>query len=342
MAQILHGSPVNILTHLTGSPIVVEVEYPGGGEIIEASLHRPEDGGRHGALVAVVGVTPAGRKDPRIVNLGDAFARAGYVVLIPDFKNLMRYRVSPKDVDATVASFQYLWSREFVDKSRVGMMGFCVGGALVTLAAEDPRINEKVRFITVMDGYYDILDMIQAMTTDSYTYKNETVLWSPLEEDVNTLAGSLIDCLPDEQDQIILKQMFGAGEESSAVNLRELSPSGKAMYELLTNRDPSKVGELASKLDPGVLSALESLSPSSHIAQLCTDVLIIHDIDDPDIPYVESLKLADAIHGRLGNHLLLTRMFYHVDTELPSNPILTIYEAVRFYTFLYHNLNELR
>jgi len=125
-----------------------------------------------------------------------------------------------------------------------------------------------------------------------------------------------------------------------------LSPSGQAMYELLSNRDPERAGALWAQLDPQTQQTLASLSPSTRINQLQAKVAIIHGFADPYIPSVESYKLADAIKDDNKAYFRIFYQFSHVDpNELfkvrLSNLHNIISEAAGFYLYLYHTLYQL-
>ena len=48
-----------------------------------ADVYAPAGGGKRGAVLLFMGVNPAGKDDPRVVNLANGLARAGMVVMIP-------------------------------------------------------------------------------------------------------------------------------------------------------------------------------------------------------------------------------------------------------------------
>ena len=52
-------------------------------------------------------------------------------------------------------AFGLLASRPEVDPQRVGIAGFSVGGSLAVLAAADPRIAERVRFVNAFGAFGD-------------------------------------------------------------------------------------------------------------------------------------------------------------------------------------------
>ena len=323
--------------------LITEITYPYGNRTITADLYRPSDQRQHHGMILGHGAFEEGKDDWRMKLIGKSLARAGYVTLIPHLENLARLRLHQDDVDALVVSFQYLLRQEFIN-GKVGMTGFCLSAPLVLLAAEEPSISQDVAVISSWGGYYNIEDWIQAVITEHYTYQGETKPW---KADL-TLTGEvfhwLTELLPSSSDTVYIKEMLRGNSLDSAKG--NLSPSGQAMYELLTNRDPEQADTLWAGLDPQTQQTLVSLSPSMKINQLQTKVVIIHAFADPYIPSVESRKLADAIKDENRVYFRIFHQFSHVDpnelfkVKLSNLPNI-IFEAAGFYLYIYHTLYQL-
>ena len=66
-------------------------------------------------MIIYLGVLPAGREDPRLVRLGDGFARIGIVTLIPESPNLKAGKISEEEIEELIAAFDLLSELEYVD-----------------------------------------------------------------------------------------------------------------------------------------------------------------------------------------------------------------------------------
>ena len=323
--------------------LVSEITYPCGNRTITADLYRPDDQRQHPGMILGHGAFKEGKDDWRMRLIGKSLARAGYVTLIPHLENLARLRLHQDDVDALVTSFQYL-SRQKVIKGRVGMAGFCLSAPLVLLAAEEPSISHDVAVISSWGGYYDIKDWVQAVITEHCAYQGETKPWRPDLALAKEVPNWLIELLPSSSDRVHIEEMLSGSSLGLAKD--NLSPSGQAMYELITNRDPERAGALWARLDPKTQQTLANLSPSTRINQLQTKVVIIHGFADPIVPSVESYKLADAIEDENKAYFRVFHQFSHVDpNELfkvrPSNLHNIIFESIGFYSYIYHILYQL-
>ena len=80
-------------------------------------------------------------------------------------------------MQAVADAFSYLASRPaLVPQGRAGIAGFSYGAGPVLLAALNPEIRHKVRFIVTMGGYYDLRSLITYFTTGYYR-DPQTVQW---------------------------------------------------------------------------------------------------------------------------------------------------------------------
>jgi hypothetical protein len=126
-----------------------------------------------------------------------------------------------------------------------------------------------------------------------------------------------LDLVRDSRDQEILETagrgLLGGTMRNHAVPTDELTPWGAALYALLMNEDPERVGPLIAHLDPRVRERIAFLSPSRVIDRLRSHLIIIHGREDDYIPYTESLRLAAAAPIQERVHLAITRLILHVD-----------------------------
>ena len=125
----------NPVRALTREPIVERVPITGVDGSGVAEIYRPGTPGRHPGVVASLGVLPRGVTDPRVAMLGEAFARAGFVVLLHWSPACRDLRMDPADVQPLVDDIDMFLARRDVDPGRSGLFGVCVGGSLSLIAA---------------------------------------------------------------------------------------------------------------------------------------------------------------------------------------------------------------
>jgi carboxymethylenebutenolidase len=136
------------------SPAPKTISYPSGTETVSAYLALPEGAGRKPAIVVIQEWW--GLND-FIRGKADEFARKGYVALAVDLyrgkvatdadtaHQLMRGLPEDRAVRDLRAAFEYLRSRGDVEATRIGSIGWCMGGGYsLALALAEPKLAGSV------------------------------------------------------------------------------------------------------------------------------------------------------------------------------------------------------
>ena len=308
---------VKPLEWFTPTPIVEQVTFPIPGGTGEGDLYRPPGEGPYAAALLFLGVAPAGPTDSRVTNLGKALARSNMVTLFYWSPLMMDSRMEPEDVDNLVAAFQFLASREYVDPSRVGMGGFCVGASFVLMAAADESIRDQVAFVNAFGPYFDMEDLAKAIASKSAFYGDETRPWEP---DHLTRRVYIIHLTQDlsAAEQEALRATF-LDNRPLAVPVEELSDQGRAVYNLLKGVPLEETQGHLRQLAQRTQDRMAQISPRNYLEGLKARVLIMHDRNDDLVPAYESQRLADALQER-GNvkHTEYYDIFSHVTPNLGS------------------------
>jgi len=346
----LFGSPVSALKIVGEDPVREEVwlNVPKGRGLLVADVYRPKDGDVHGGMVISVGAAPKIREHPGVIRLSRTAARAGMVVMIPQLYYPFHENVLPEDVQGLVSAFgtnveeiiaSYQWLREqpYVDPNRLGIFGASAGAGIALVSASDPRINQQVDFFASLGTYYDLVDLISAITTDTIQYKGHTEPWDPWLTSVRVLYNSVISYLPDRQDRDILTRIFVDEDASARRMVGRLSPRARDIYDAFEARDPERILAFWGDVSPQDVATLRKVSPSTSVEALDADLFIMHDRSDPFIPYVESRRLRDATVGN-GHRVYFAEFDFlnHVEPKNPSNPISFMADMVKlnFYSWL--------
>ena len=322
---------------------VSEVTYRCGSRDVVADLYRPAGRGRHSGIILAHGAIKDGKDDQALRFAGRSLARAGYIVLVPQLDNLRKFRLHQDDIDVLVAGFRYLARQEF-SNGKIGMLGVCLSAPLALLAATSPVVSRNLAVVSSWGGFYDINDWLQAVITEHYISNGELKPWEPRPVLKEEAPKWLIELLPNTSDTVCIEKMLRGNSTDSVKG--KLSPSGRAMYELMTCRESERVRALWARLDPEILQTLDSLSPHTKIDKLKTKIAIIHTLTDDVIPWVESCKLAGAIEGVYKIYFRVFKQFYHVSIEdllkaRISNLHNVISEAVQLYLYMYSILYRL-
>lgn len=332
MPEFFPSSPARPLDWITPAPTRTTVQIRSGSRTSIATLYDPGTGGKHGAAIIFLGVSPAGLDDPRVIRLGDGLARIGLVTLVPQSQDLINSKVDPGEIDDLIAAFNYLSALPDVDAQRVGIGGFCIGAGLSLDAAEDPRISERVALVNSFTGYYDLSSYAVSILTDSiqpYPPLSGVARlpWEPAANATRVLDDHLISLDPNQAEQALLRSA-AHDPKAPRPDPARLTPLGRQIWTILNTRDPAAAGQLLAELPPADEAVLRELSPSTHLAGLHAKVFIMHDHDDNTVPYVQSRELAAHLRPGQGEYDEFT-FFQHVDPTASVSPLVFARDAGR-------------
>ncbi|HEX9445405.1 MAG TPA: alpha/beta fold hydrolase [Candidatus Binatia bacterium] len=338
---------------VTPAPAKKRLDVPGpGGKAIAADLYAPRGGKKRAAILLTHGIIEAGKDDPRLVRFAYSLARAGFVVLVPDLRGMKSFRIRFGDVDDIVASVRHLASlRDIVDDKKMGLMGFSYAAGPTMMAAADPSIRDRVKFVVSFGGYYDPVNVVRFITTGYYEYGREKGFLEPQPYGKWVFFMNNVDYVGNEKDRRILRQIFKNEQmelpKNAAPLVARLSPQGRYLYQLLVNKDPARTEDLVKKIDPRVRAFLTKLSMAPLVPSIRAYFIIGHGSGDPLIPYTESLRLADAVGDKSKVHAAVLRLFAHVDPAKRSFSVkefFTVYipSTLQFYSLVYDLLAQQR
>lgn len=297
-----------------GEPDLAELWLPDW-----ASVERPA-----GAILMVFGVNNLGRNHPAIERVADALARTGVAVLVPDSRTLLEGRLEVGEIGGVVDAFQLLASRPEVDRDRLGIFGFSVGGSLALLAARDPAIAGSVRWVNAFGAFADAATYLAAVSAHAYRGADgEAVAWTPTPLAREVYLKFMLDQVEDVGDRDALDSAFGQaisdGERPpSDTSLRERldTDAARTVHDLLTAPNLGAAGASIDELPAESLAFIDAISPARRLAGLQADVYLMHETEDHHVPFVESRSLAWALgtRGRLVDHTEF-RLFDHVQPD---------------------------
>lgn len=311
----------SVMGKLIEGPTVDKVAVPSGNRLIQADLYRPIQEGRRFPLLLVHGVNSTGKENERLVLLAKDLARAGFLVLVPEFKGMKSLRIRISDAEDILQSFLYLIRLEHA-RPRGGMMSINYGAGPLLLAAADPRIRDKVGVVATFGGYYDIRTALLFAMTGSFEYVGHRGYLRPDEALRWMFAYRNVDLVPSTTDQDKLRKIIekrNRYEMGSADALaKSLGSDGRALYEFLINSDAERFAPLYEGLPFPVREYFYQLSTARAIPSITASFIIVHGTDDAAVPYTESMRLADAVGDNNRVLLALLPQFMHGEPRGPS------------------------
>jgi hypothetical protein len=280
---------------------------------VEADLFHPRADGRRGAIVLLLGAGDVPRSD-LAVHFAGALARLGVVTLLPQSSGMLAERLTFEEVDAIRASLALLATQADVDTARVGLVGLSASGGLGIVAAGQPDLRDRIRFVNSFGSYYDTRSLLVDVASHSVDVGGSVRPWEPEARTVDVIALALGGA--GIRDQLLPGTMGGAAMRDQ---LLPGTMGGAAMRDqLLRGTTREQATSLVSNLPPSVAQALARVSPSAYLSEVRAHLYLMHDVDDSFIPFTESRQLvAQAPRGIVQRHTEFA-IFAHV---IPDRPV---------------------
>lgn len=334
--SLLGKAPLDPLAFFTPDPQHGELAFEAAGLRLRAQVYRPDDGGRHGAVVIAMGARPWAPDDPRLVRMATAMARSGVVVMTFRPPYLQADDIRPEEIEVLIAAFGALRSQPYVDPGRVGFLGISVGGSLALLAASDPRIAADVNFVVSLGAYYDVFQLIGEIARRRVCGSDGCSAWVPDPVTVAVVRKHLIDTLEDAAERQLLSDLFLRHRPVPEERLNALGRHGRAVYQMLANEDPDRVDERLAALPSETLGGFREISPSHLRGPVSAAVYVIHDRRDVHIPPIHGDQLVQALRAA-GTDVRYVQFstIQHVDPASRRDGFGTLGDALNLYVVLY-------
>jgi len=186
-------------------------------------------------------------------------------------------------------------------------------------ASLDSRINDRVRFILAVGGYYDLASTLTFFTTGYFREGREWRHREPNHYGKWVFVLSNVDLLSDPTD----RELFRIAAERKMADIKapiddlaaRLSPEGQCLFMFIENQNPLKVPLLMGRLPESIRREIAALTlADKELSLIRARILLIHGLDDDIISYTESVVLAHALPTET-TRLYLLRGLMHVELE---------------------------
>lgn len=325
---------------VSGEPTFEDLSVAGNPTLVV----RPAGEGPWPAVFVVNGTVPEGRELPEVRRLAEGFARAGYLVVVPDLPGLTEDRITPETVSETVEVAREVSERSDARGGEVALVGVSTGATLALLAAERTNLRGRVSVVAGVAPYSDIRTVVSVATTGhyrdgggfrrheadpflSYAIARSLVAALPPGEDRRTLSGELEEI--DREDPNPLADLRSRPTE-------DLGPEAASVVRLLANEDPERFEALYGALPEGVRADLRALSPLAGAGRIDAPVEVATGPQDKYFPASESYELERVAPGR---RVTVTRALDHAELDFSPGdaPAFAAFDA-----FVVRSLREAR
>lgn len=322
LEDLTAGEGPSELKRQTAAPARTLISYTVGTQTYQGDLYTP-DGGAKAGLVLVPGATTAGKDDTRLVAFANTLARSKFAVLVPDLPEVRQLRVRPEDAKFIADAAQYMSTRpELAPGGRLGIAGVSYALGPGILAACDPSVRDKIRFVMGIGGYYDLEKVVTFFLTG--WFQDPAGAWRQMTPSAYgkwAFIRSNAQRFGNASDAAVLEELADRRYNDPAAGIDDLTarlqtPEAKAFVGLITNTDPTKVPTLLATMPAAVRADLDGLNLAKRdLSGFKARLILVHGYDDNLVPYSQSVELARAIAG---TRIYLVNGLSHVDLKGPG------------------------
>lgn len=315
------GAAPSRLKQLRAAPSRTAVAYTVDGRTHTADLYLPGAGAPAAALVLLPGAVPQGKDDAQLVAFAQTLARARFAVLAPELTGWRQLRLQSGAVREVADALAHLARRpDLAPAGRLGMVAFSYAVGPALLAAMEPEVRDRVRFVLGVGGYHDLARTVGYFTTGRFQHDGRWHELAPNEYGKLVFAHSSLPYLPPA-DRALLQQMVALRLHDRSADLaglaRVLGPHGAAVHALLTNTEPARLAPLWAALPPALAADLAALSlHNKDLRRLKARLLLLHGQNDNLIAFPESIALAAAAPPGQARLFIIRELLGHVDLKL--------------------------
>lgn len=334
LLKVLPMLPSKPLNRVTPAPSVVRLRYPTCAGEAEGDLYRPATEGPHPGVVVCLGVVPFDVDHPQVPRLGEALARSGIAALMFWSPAMRDFRLDPDDGRNIALAYDALIAQPFVDPTRSGLIGTCVGGGFALLAAAEPLIRDRLAFVTTFAPFASMWTLAEDIATTSRVVDGNRVHWD-VDQLTRHVFWQSFTALLEPHEATLLRDVYNV--PGTRADPDRLSSAGRAVYRLFTTQDLEEVHAALASLPAPMQQRLNAMSPDRYLNDIhARHVIVGHDKDDFVIPVGESRRLNRALAGCPGFHYTEFGMFQHADpTKRKLSPVRLLWELSKFYRYLY-------
>ena len=295
LAQVL-DAPVKPQGWFTAEPLRYEVHFPSAGGTSVGQVYRIPDGKPRAAVLLSLGITDQGFADSNAINLGNALAKANFVVmyqwsLLP-WESARKSTLPSRRIWCRGSGF--LSDRNTLTTERVGLGGFSIGASFALIAAADDRIRDRVNFINALGPYFDAEQLLLQTASRTVVYDGVRTEWEPEALTLRVIGNELIETLDSPGDVEFLTGFLLNDMDAHPGELEVLTPQGQTVAQFLRGVGPEEAEALYETLPSSFHAVLAGISPASYVQDIRARLLVMHDRNDLVVPAAESRRLVEA------------------------------------------------
>ncbi|MDQ2913727.1 MAG: hypothetical protein M3T56_10780 [Chloroflexota bacterium] len=288
----------NVAAFVTPPPRVEDGIERIGAQDMRVTWWVPGWGSLHPAVMLVNGATDKGNDDPETRRLGEALARAGYMVMLPEFPFTKAGKLEREATSVLDAAFARATARPETKGMAVGAFGFSVGGGMLLAAASRPGALSSASYIGALGAYYDLDTYLASVLSLTQRRNGALEPWDADAEVRLRLPVAAAEALADANDRArITAELRATGGRLSGEPPSGLGSESALLWRALTATDYDIALQRLHQLPVSLREVFDSLSPRTTWTSLRPPVFWLHDVGDRFEPVSEAEIAASTAHA---------------------------------------------
>jgi hypothetical protein len=288
----------NVAAYATPPPRIEDGTERVGALDMRVTWWIPGWGSLHPAVMLVNGATEKGNDDPETRRLGEALARAGYMVMLPEFPFIKAGKLEREATSILDAAFALALARPETKGMAVGAFGFSVGGGMLLAAASRPGPLSAASYIAALGAYFDLDTYLASVLSLTQRRDGKLEPWDADAEVRLRLPVAAAEALADANDrERITAELRSTGGRLSGEPPSGLGSESAALWRALAATDYDIALERLHQLPVSLREVFDSLSPETTWPSLRPAVFWLHDVGDRFEPVSEAETAAAKAHA---------------------------------------------
>ena len=311
-----------------------------GNGFLDADIYFPrfsyQRGRERGTILLIHGMTAKGNADPRIVTVCEAFARCGYVVVSPLFRDISNFSISDATIrDIAEAARAVASNRLLCRNGKILLFAPSFSAGMALLASTHPLCAPIIESICSVGTYGSVHTVINDLMTreDRDEYGRLIIMKNFIHHapGFNRRTGDILH-------EAILDNGLKRAEKKFFEKLSRVPESLRRRIERLLNdaRFRSRVWEAILARSSRVRTLMKRLSVLDNMSPTTARIVLVHGKHDNVIPPEESRLLYSKLQD-LGvpSALCITPLISHGDARLERGFFRNCLQLIHAFAFFF-------
>lgn len=146
---------------------------------LATDLYFPNGPRPYPAVLLCHGLLAEGRKEIRMRQFAHALKTIGFAVAVPSFPDAENFKITASTTGQILQSAHFCLRQPWTDPARFGIFGTSYAGTLGFLAAADPTLRDRLRWIGSIGAYFSLADVLKFGFGKPYFHNGAPFLLPP-------------------------------------------------------------------------------------------------------------------------------------------------------------------